>query len=97
MKLNSAQVDQTMAQLNAEVLPENHPAVEQLNRIFGEHTFFIDQSGLKVLEPAEAPEGDGQTGEVISLADWSDAALTNLKPHEPEPTGVIVILESSKH
>jgi|SRR5437588_126843 hypothetical protein len=103
MKLNSAQVKQTMTQLDAQVLPEDHPAVAQLNSVFGEHTFFVDQSGLKVLEPAEAPEIEaqtgqvGQTGQVVSLADWSDSELTSLRPHEPEPTGVIVVLEPSKH
>jgi hypothetical protein len=39
---------------------------------------------------------EAQTGEVVSLADWSDATLTNLKPHEPEPTGVVIVLQS-KH
>jgi hypothetical protein len=97
MKLNSAQVKQTMTQLDAQAIPEDHPAVAQLSDIFGDHTFFVDQSGLKVLEPTEAAEMEGQTGEVISLADWSDQALTSLKPHEPEPTGVIVVLEPSKH
>jgi hypothetical protein len=94
MKLNSAQVKQTMTQLDAQVLPENHPAVPQLNGLFGEHTFFVDQGGLKVLEPAESEEmAVGETGEVISLADWADSELTSLKPHEPQPTGVLVILE----
>ena len=97
MKLNSAQVKQTMTQLDAQVLPEDHPAVAQLNSVFGEHTFFVDQSGLKVLEPSEAPEIEGQTGQVVSLADWSDSDLTSLRPHEPEPTGVIVVLEPSRH
>jgi hypothetical protein len=97
MKLNSAEVKQTMTQLDAQAIPEDHPAVAQLNSIFGEHTFFVDQSGLKVLEPAETPDMQGRTGEVISLADWSDQALTSLTPHDPQPTGVIVVLEASKH
>jgi hypothetical protein len=97
MKLNSAQVKQTMTQLNAQVLPDDHPAVARLNSVFGEHTFFVDQNGLKVLEPAEAPDMQGQTGEVISLAEWSDPDLTSLRPHEPEPTGVLVALEPSRH
>ena len=93
MKLSSAQVKQTMTQLDAQVLPENHPAVAQLNSVFGEHTFFVDRNGLKVLEPAEAPDMKGQAGEVVSLAEWSDPELTSLRPHEPEPTGVLITLE----
>ena len=97
MKLNSIQVKQTLSQFDAEVLSDSHPAVPQLNDLFGDHTFFLDGSGLNVLEPAETPEIEGeevQTGEVVSLASWSDATLTSLKPHEPEPTGVVIVLES---
>ncbi len=95
MKLNTAQVKQTLSQFDAQVLPDNHPAVTQLSNLFGDHTFFLDDSGLKVLEPAEAPDLESRAGQVVSLADWSDASLTSLKPHEPEMTGVLVILESS--
>jgi hypothetical protein len=96
MKLNSSQVEQTLSQFDAQVLPDDHPAVTQLNNLFGDHTFFLDSGGLKVLEPAEVPETRAQTGEVVSLADWSDATLSSLKPHEPELTGVVIVLES-KH
>ena len=92
MRLNESQVKQTLSQFDAQVLPEDHPAVTQLSSLFGDHTFFLDGGGLKVLEPNEA-QAEGQTGEVISLADWSDATLTSLRPHEPQSTGVTVVLE----
>jgi hypothetical protein len=100
MKLNATQLKQTLSQMEAQVLPEDHPAVGQLSNLFGDHTFFLDESGLKVLEPTEpAAESDMQvqTGEVVSLADWSDASLTSLRPHEPESTGVVVVLRESQH
>jgi len=95
MKLNATQVKQTLSQFDAHVLPDDHPAVAQLNGVFGEHTFFLDASGLKVLEPAPAgsPEAEAHSGEVVSLADWADSTLTRLTPHEPQMTGVIVVLE----
>jgi hypothetical protein len=93
MKLNSNQLEQTLNQFQAEVLPDTHPAFKQLNSIYGDHTFLIDGSGLNVLEPAGARETEGQTGEVVNLASWSDETLTSLRPHEPEPTGVLVMLE----
>ncbi|HMI15644.1 MAG TPA: hypothetical protein VK526_04700 [Bradyrhizobium sp.] len=93
MKLNSTQVKQTLSQFDAQVLPDDHPAVTQLNDLFGDHTFFLDGGGLKVLEPTETPETQAQTGQVVSLADWSDATLTSLSPHEPELTGVVIVLE----
>ena len=97
MKLNTTQVEQTLNQMDAHVLPDTHPAVTQLTSVFGDHTFFLDQSGLKVLEPTEVPETGAESGEVISLADWTDATLTSLTPHEPESTGTIVIFREVRH
>jgi hypothetical protein len=65
-------------------------SAEQFIRI----TFFLDGEGLKVLEPTDVPETEAQAGEIVSLANWSDASLTSLRPHEPEPTGVLIVLES---
>jgi hypothetical protein len=97
MKLTSEQVKQTVNQLGAQVLPDEHPAMPQLNSMFGEHTFFVDETGLKVLEPTPSISAERETGEVVSLADWSDADLTRLMAHEPEPTGVIVVFEHVRH
>jgi len=97
MKLNSTQVEQTLSKLNAEVLADDHPAVTQVTKMFGDHTFFLDGSGLKILEPGEVPERGPQFGEVVSLAHWSDATLTSLRPHEPEPTGMTVVFSETKH
>lgn len=96
MRLNEAQVKQTLNQIDAQVLPDNHPATAQLADLFGDHTFFLDRSGLKVLEPAET-EAEAASGEVVSLADWSDDTLTKLTPHAPDPTGTIVEFGQIKH
>jgi hypothetical protein len=98
MKLNSTQVKQTLRQMEAQVLPDDHPALTQLTDVFGDHTFFLDEGGLKVLEPTEMPEKEEmQSGEVLSLADWTDATLTSLRPHAPEPTGTVVVFREVKH
>jgi hypothetical protein len=100
MRLNALQVKQTLSQMNAQVLPEDHPAVDKLCDIFGDHTFFLDDAGLKVLEPtksAGATETEAQTGEVVSLADWNDASLTSLTPHEPELTGEVIVFKETQH
>ena len=57
MRLNETQVKQTLSQFDAQVLPDDHPAVTQLNSLFGDHTFFLDGAGLKVLEPNETGDG----------------------------------------
>jgi hypothetical protein len=93
MRLNQAQVEQTLTQFEAQPLPDNHPAVPHLNNLFGDHTFFLDSSGLNVLEPAATPDADA-AARIVNLANWTDENLTSLTPHEPEPTGRMVVLGS---
>ena len=94
MKLNSAQVEHTLMQFEAQVIPEDHPLVPKLNELFGDRTFFLDGNGLNVVEPNESTEAGPPAGTVVNVANWSDAQLTSLTPHEPEPTELVVILES---
>jgi hypothetical protein len=97
MKLTSAQVERTITQFEAQALPDNHPAVPHLNQLFGDHTFLLDSNGLNILEPADAaPRERVRAARVVNLANWSDENLNRLAPHEPEPTGAIIELES-KH
>jgi hypothetical protein len=94
MKLNSAQVEQTLRQFAAQPIPDDHPLVPQLNELFGDHTFFLNSDGLNVIEPNEGSSTDFVAGTVVNLANWSDVHLTSLTPHEPELTEIIVILET---
>jgi hypothetical protein len=93
MKLTSAQVERILTQFRGEAIPDNDPVIPQLNSLFGEHTFFLDSHGLNIVEPAEA---GGSGAKVVNVANWSDADPNRLKPHEPEPTDVVVTL-GSKH
>jgi hypothetical protein len=97
MKLNSAQIEQTVAQLDGEAIPKEHPMLSQLERIFGDHTFFLDSKGLNIVEPLDAEEADGHLVVVINLADWADASATSLRPHTPESRDVVVDLGDSLH
>ena len=97
MKLNTAQVARTESQLQAEALPENHPLVPQLNRLFGDHTYFIDRHGLSIVEPASgAPEQSAasiaDTAVVLNIANWTDSSPPKLEAHEPELTDHTVTL-----
>jgi hypothetical protein len=96
MKLTSVQVERTLSQFQAEAVPDDHPVVPQLNNLFGEHTFFLDGSGLNIVEPAETARPGTQAAKVVNLANWSDDDPARLEPHEPEPTDVVVVL-GSKH
>src|SRR5262249_39063035 len=96
MKLNSAQVERTLSQFQAEAIPDDHPVVRQLNDLFGEHTFFLDSAGLNIVEPTGTEPTGTQSAKVINLANWSEANPSRLEPHEPEMTDVVVVLDS-KH
>jgi hypothetical protein len=93
MKMNSAQIEQTLQQLDAQAIPPEHPAMPQLERLFGDHTYFLDSHGLNIVEPVKAEQNDNRQGVVVNLASWSDGSGTNLQPHEPEPTDVVIELE----
>jgi len=98
MRLSAARIERTLSQLEEQstfqdphVIPDDNPAVPQLNDLFGDHTFFLDSEGLHIVESAE-PAASVPAGKVISLADWKDSARTALKPHPPEATGIVVLL-----
>ena len=90
MKLAAAMVAQTLDQYDAKVIPDSHPAAAQLSNRFGDHTFFLDDSGLTIIEPAE--ETELTTGVVVNLASWSDGERSALEPHAPEMTDIVVEL-----
>jgi len=92
VKLSTAMVQRTLDQFEALALPENHPAIGTLSKAFGDHTFFIDDEGLNIVQPAVRDDSGAELGQVFKLASWEDAERTSLKPHEPEPTGVMVAL-----
>jgi hypothetical protein len=94
MKLGSAMVERTLDQFEAEAIPQDHPAAAQLNELFGDHTFFVDDNGLNIVEPVEPAETGAWTGKVVQLAKWTDATRPSLVPHEPEATGLTVTIGS---
>jgi len=96
MRLSPVLVKRTLSQFEAQAIPDNHPAVPELNRLFGDHTFFLDGNGLHIVEPAVSEDDAAQAGKVVRLASWNDADRTSLAAHEPEATDVIVELGSEK-
>lgn len=92
MKLNSKQIDHALDQFDAEVIAEDNPVVQQLTQLFGDHTYFIDQSGLNIVEIADRGKQDGRTGVLVNIANWTEEGSPKLVPHEPEITDVFVSL-----
>lgn len=92
MKLSNVQIAATQESLGATPVPEDHPVMDQLKQAFGEHTFFLDQSGLSVfVDPAEVPpEVELAEGEprLVMIAAWTDENKQTLGAVEPVDRGV---------
>ena len=93
MKLNSELVKRSMSEI-AEPVPEDDLLAHKLSLVLGEHTYFLTEDGLIVVEPVGSNLGI-QTGQVFKIAAWDDERLS-LVPHEPEPTGVVVALDEGE-
>ena len=96
MKMNTAQIEQALHQFQAEAIPAEHPMMPQLERLFGEHTYFLDGNGLNIIEPVDAEKSDGKQGVVVNLASWADAKAEALQPHRPEATDLVVDLGTDR-
>lgn len=98
MKLTSTHVSQAPNQIRAEAVPESFPAVEQFIRVFGDHTFFIDEEGLSIVEPLGSAAAEGESMEatrLVRLAHWRDDDHSSLVPHTPQRTDTVVMLSSA--
>jgi|SRR5579875_2011509 len=98
MRLSAVRIQRTMSQLEDQStlvdvypIPDDSPAIRQLNDLFGDHTFFLDNDGLHIVEPAE-PKASVPAGKVVKLATWKDGEHKALTPQRPETTDIVVVL-----
>ena len=93
MKLNPAQLQRTLRQVEGRAIPDDHPVIPQLHDLFGEHTFFLDCHGLNMVEPLEKASGaPAKSAKVVNLASWSDDYRCGLELHDPQATDVVIAL-----
>ena len=90
MRLTTRQIEHTLDQIEAQAIPDDNPAIQQLNRTFGDHTYFLDEDGLNIVETIDNPENGGETTTVVKVGSWTDATHTALATHEPEVTDLVV-------
>ena len=93
MKLSAKQTQRTADDIGAQPVPEDHPIVMQLTRIYGDHTFFLDGDGLEIIEVMRPEAPTDNEACVVRLASWTDDNRTRLAPHEPQATDMVVLLE----
>lgn len=91
MKLSPVRIDRTLSQIEAQVVPESHTVMPQFTRLFGDHTFFLDDNGLNIVE-LEDSDDDAEIGRVVKLASWIDEKHTSLAQHERELTDMVIVL-----
>ena len=89
MKLSPVQARRLEQQIDAQIIPEDHTLLPQLEQAFGQHTFFLDSEGLNIVEPS--PD-DQRMGNIVKLASWIDDKHTTLEPSEPEAMPVEIRL-----
>jgi hypothetical protein len=90
MKLSATQSRHVQDQIGAQVVPEDHAVTPDLQRAFGDHTFFLDAAGLNIIEAASS---DSHVGNVVKVARWADADHTTLKIEPLQPTPIEVELD----
>jgi hypothetical protein len=87
MKLSNEQAQHVADQLSGQAIDEEHPSGQQLKQAAGDHTFFVNNDGLHVVEPRAMP--GGADGAVIKIGSWSEEQEGHLKLHEPEIHGEV--------
>jgi hypothetical protein len=95
MKLTPASVHRVLNQFGERAILDHDPLMPRFREVFGDHTYFLDESGLKIIESAHSESGDIEVGRVVKLASWIDESRTKLAPHEHEFTGVLVTLSEA--
>jgi hypothetical protein len=91
MRLSNAQARDVMNQAEAQAIPTDHPAVPQLERAFGPHTFFASAEGLHVVERGD-PVGPGaEPAFLVKVAGWVDDRRNSVIPQRAEITKAVDI------
>ena len=90
MRLSPARVEQALNQFEAQVVPDDHPSMERIKGLWGDHTYFLAPNGLNIVEPIDGGDAGVEVAAVVNLADWTDESATSLAAHEPQATEVVV-------
>ena len=91
MRLSNAQTRDVMQQAEAQAIPADHPAVPDLERAFGPHTFFASTEGLHVVERGEVPGPETDAAFLVKIAGWVDDRHSGVIPQRAEVTKVVDI------
>jgi hypothetical protein len=91
MRLTPSQTSEIVKQHDMVPIPPTSPAVPSLNQHFGDHTFFIDEAGLKIWAWEGDDPGD-HTAVLVQVAEWSGDDKKALRPHSPKRLDAVATL-----
>ena len=94
MKLSSAQIAAVEKATGANPLPGEDPATAKLSEALGEHTFYVDQQGLVILESPEAAATPDDTLEIVRVGRWVEGEQQQLALTPAERTGQVLELSA---
>lgn len=89
MKLTDDQIGRIENQYEVSPIPESEPIIGELSEVFGEHTFYLGESGLVVWDRVEEEENAQDRLVAVQLAAWSDETRSAMRVHEPVSTGIV--------
>jgi hypothetical protein len=93
MKLSDTQIAAISATTGAQPIPDDDPAMGQLKEAIGDHTFYVDQHGLLVLEDTETAAKESEL-EIVRVGQWADETRSTMGVVPPQPTGQVVDLDA---
>jgi len=92
MRLDQEQVNEIERQTGAQPIADENPAMDALKENFGDHSFYVSETGLIVWEWADSPETPSQPVVGVQIAAWADESKSRIVPHEPKATNLVLPL-----
>ena len=94
MKLTKTQIAEIGNQITADPESDDGPAADLLKEHFGDHTFYVDESGLHIFETDEADEVVGQCRVLaVRVASSASDKRDGLSPHDPIVGSTSAVIE----
>lgn len=96
MKLSGHEIKRVHVTMQAEPMPDDHPALPHLKTYVGDHTFYIGSDGVFIWEYAD---GDGEEDERINalrVASWADSGKRTVAIHQPQQTETVIKLSEDE-
>lgn len=87
MKLNAEQIAAVKQQTDADPIAEDNPVTPKLREAFGDHTFYVGETGLLVPERIDSTNSQSEPAEMMQVAIWANEERGSLQPVPWQATG----------